>query len=415
MLKGAIFSLHDVLVKQGTIDGALFDETLRLLRYLKMRGVEPVFISNHDWTVTSPGKEQPFRTLLEERLGPVSYFVGGHQGMPYKPRADSTGHILAAKGWQKNEAIYVGNTPDDMKTAANGGLLFVNAMWHGAASPYGFQFESPRDVARFIDCLCLGLTGWFWALEQSGLRVYALAPFTTLSPKYAQAHAYSENAKATSKHGAGDASFWGRLLAARIYFSGLADEIDYITAYPGHAPTSNLTVIGQALNILGQSLRKSYLPDLIVRHSKAIKSQTARASGGSVGLDNQLNTICLNPAPTRGVGGKPYKSPPTRGGKCVLVVDDICTEGNSFEAARAYLRAAGAQAICVSWLKTINTDYRAIWPAYQPFNPYVVQTFPAPISTTTHWFSSAISSIAAPSDLAEIYGRYFSWDWPSGI
>src|SRR3546814_10383375 len=79
------------------------------------------------------------------------------------------------------------------------------------------------------------------------------------------------NAKATSKDGAGDAKFWGRLLAARIYFSGLVDEIDYITAYPGHSPTSNETVISEALNILGQSLRKSYLPDLILRHPKAVK------------------------------------------------------------------------------------------------------------------------------------------------
>lgn len=415
MLKGAIFSLHDVLVRQGTIDGALFEETLRLLRYLKMRGVEPVFISNHDWTVTTPGKAQPFRTLLEERLGPVSYFTGGRDGMPYKPRADSTAHILAAKGWQKNEVLYVGNTTDDMKTAANGGLLFVNAMWHGVASPYGFQFESPRDVARFVDCLCLGLTGWFWALSQGDLRVYALAPFTTLSPKYAQAHAYSENAKATSKHGAGDANFWGRLLAARIYFSGLADEIDYITAYPGHSPTSNQTVIGEALNILGQSLRKSYLPNLILRHSKAVKSQSARAAGSSVGLDNQLNTIRLNVSPTRGVDGKPYRSPPARGGKRVLVVDDICTEGNSFEAARAYLAAAGAKAVCVSWLKTINTDYRAVSLPFPPFVPYVANTFPTTIQAATHSYSSAISSHAAPNDLADVYNRHFAWDWPTGV
>ena len=415
MLKGAIFSLHDVLVTKGTINAPLFEETLRLLCYLKARGVEPVFIGNHDWAVTSLGQSKPFRTLLEERLGPISYYIGGQNGMPYKPRADSTAHILSEKGWQRNEVLYVGNTTDDMKTAANGGLMFVNVMWHGVASPYGFQFDSPRDVARFVDCICLGLDGWFWALEQGDLRVYALAPFTTLSPRYAQAHAYSENAKATSKHGAGDANFWGRLLAARIYFSGLADEIDYITAYPGHAPTSNATVISEALNILGQSLRKSYLPDLILRHTKAVKSQTARASGGSVGLDNQLNTIRLNPAPVRGVGGKPYKSPPARGGKRVLVIDDICTEGNSFEGARAYLRAAGAQTVCVSWLKTINKDYRAVSPAFGPFNPYIAQTFPTPIATTTHWYSSAISSHAAPTDLADVYNRYFSWAWPADI
>ncbi|MES2056273.1 MAG: HAD family hydrolase [Pseudomonadota bacterium] len=414
MLKGAIFSLHDVLVKQGANDSVLFDETLRLLRYLKARGVEPVFVSNHDWTFTADGKALPFRTLLEERLGPVSYYIGGQGGMPYKPRANASAFILAAKGWQKHEAIYVGNTTDDMKTAANGGLLFLNAMWHATASPYGFQFASPLDIARFIDCLCLGLDGWFWKLENGALRVYALAPFTTLSPKYAQAHAYSENAKATSKHGAGDANFWGRLLAARVYFSGLGGEIDYITAYPGHAPTSNQTVIADALNILGQSLRKSYLPDLIIRHSKAVKSQTARASGGSVGLDNQLNTIRLNPAPKRGVDGNPYKSPPARGGKTVLLIDDICTEGNSFEAGRAYLAAAGAKTICLSWLKTINTDYRAVSPAFGPFNPYMAHTFPTPIASQSHWYSSAISAHGAPTDLAEVYNRYFKWAWPTG-
>src|SRR3546814_20064492 len=105
--------------------------------------------------------------------------------------------------------------------------------------------------------------------------------------------------------------------------------------------SSDLTVISEALNILGQSLRKSYLPDLILHHTKAVQSQTARASGGSVGLDHQLNTIRLNPAPVRGVGGTPYRSPPARGRRRILVVDALCTEGNSVESAQADLRAAG--------------------------------------------------------------------------
>jgi hypothetical protein len=415
MLKGAIFSLQDVLVKQGTMDGGLFEETVKLLRYLKGRGVEPVFISNHDWTVSSAGTNKPFRSVLEDQLGPVSYYIGGRDGVPYKPRADSTGHILVEKGWTKREVLYVGNTQDDMKTAANGGLLFVNAMWHGVASPYGFQFESPLDVARFIDCLCLGLDGWFWELEQGPLRVYAMAPFTTMSARYAQAHAYSANAKATSKDGTGDANFWGRLLAARVYFSGLVDEINYIAAYPGHAPTSKPTVIADALNILGQSLRKSYLPDLLIRHTKAVKSQTARASGGSVGIDNQLTTIKLNPAPSRGVGGAPYQAMPVKTGKTVMLVDDICTEGNSFEAGRAFIGATGASTICLSWLKTINSDYRTVASPLKILNPYAPQVVKRPITTTMHWYSSAISSHAAPTDLADVYHRYFKWTWPTGL
>jgi hypothetical protein len=415
MLKGAIFSLHDVLVKQGAIDGPLFSETVKLLRYLKRRGVEPIFISNHRWVVSSAGVNKPFRSLLEEQLGPVSYYIGGEDGMPYKPRADSTGHILSEKGWSKREVLYVGNTQNDMRTAANGGLMFVNAMWYNMASPYGFQFASPLDVARFIDCLCLGLDGWFWALERGKLRVYSMAPFTTMSAKYARAHAYSASARTTSKGGAGDANFWGRLLAARVYLSGLVDEINYITAYPGHAPTSKPTVIADALNILGQCLRKSFLPDLLIRHTKAVKSQTARASGGRVGVENQLTTMKLNPAPARGMGGRPYKSMPLKTGKTVLLVDDFCTEGNSFEAGRALIGATGAATICLSWLKTINSDYREVAPPLTITDPYVPQAIISPITTTTHWYSTLISSHAAQIDLADLYDRYFNWRWPAGL
>src|SRR3546814_14741433 len=97
VLKGAIFSLHDVLVTKGTINAPLFEETLRLLRYLKARGVEPVFIGNHDWTVTSPDTSKPFRTLLEERPGPVSYFIGGPNGKPVTTPPESTHPIRPDK------------------------------------------------------------------------------------------------------------------------------------------------------------------------------------------------------------------------------------------------------------------------------------------------------------------------------
>ncbi|OHD04531.1 MAG: hypothetical protein A2095_02670 [Sphingomonadales bacterium GWF1_63_6] len=415
MLKGVIFSLHDVLLKEGAIDAALFDETIRLLRFLPSRSVKPVFIGNHDWTVTSKGQSRPFRELLEERIGPVGYYVAGRDGMPYKPKADATAHVQADQGWDRREVIYVGNSPNDMKTAANGRLMFLNAMWHSNATPYGFQFNSPLDIARFVDCLCLGLKDWFWALEKDDLRVYALAPFTTMSARYAQAHAYSENARSTSKHGIGDANFWGRLLIARVYFSGLVDEIDYIAAYPGHAPDSKPTVIADALNILGQSQRKSYMPDLVVRHKKAVKSQTARSSGGSVGVENQVNTIMLNRTPTRGVAGPTYKNPPVRAGKTVLLVDDICTEGNSFEAGRAFIDATGARTICLSWLKTINTDYRAIVRPIPSIDPYRPVTGSGSIATTPHGYSSAIRTAGATTDLAAIHNRYSSWAWPEGI
>lgn len=178
MLKGIIFSLRDVLTKSGPVDAVLLQETLKLLRFLKQRSVTPVFAGNHDWTVMNhaTGKSRRFQEVLEDYLGPVSFYLGGRAGMPYKPRAGAVAHILTDQGWTRREVLYVGNSDNDMKTARNGGVLFLNAVWHGEASPYGYRFESPRDIARFIDCLCLGLHNWFWALEKGDLRVYALAP-----------------------------------------------------------------------------------------------------------------------------------------------------------------------------------------------------------------------------------------------
>lgn len=414
MLKGVIFSLHDVLTKEGPMDGALLAETFRLLKYLKQRGVEPVFITNHDWNVkdNSTGSVKPFRQILEAELGPVGYYVGGVDGMPYKPQAAATAFVLEAKGWGSREAVFVGNSEIDMRTASTGKLMFLNATWHGAATPYGFQFSSPLDVARFVDCLCLGLGGWFWALNDGPLRVYSMAPFSTLSSQYLQAHAYSANAKATAKSGMGDPTFWGRLLVACVYFSGLVDEIDYITAYPGHAPDSKPTVIADALNILGGSLRKSYMPDLLIRHQKAMKSQTARSSGGSVDVSNQLTTIRLNPAPQRGLTGKKYKSLPVKTGKTVLLIDDFCTEGNSFEAGRAFINATGAKTICLSWLKTINSNYRAISPPLINLNPFTAVATCPPLKTKVYGYTDAIVSHSAQINLDEVYQRYFHWAWP---
>ena len=103
---------------------------------------------------------------------------------------------------------------------------------------------------------------------------------------------------------------------------------------------------------------------------------------------------------------------PVRWGKTVLLVDDFCTEGNSFEAGRAFINATGAKTICLSWLKTIKTDYRAISPPITIKNPYRAT---APVSVPTaklYGYNGAIVSHAAQVDLADVYDRYFKWEWP---
>jgi hypothetical protein len=118
------------------------------------------------------------------------------------------------------------------------------------------------------------------------------------------------------------------------------------------------------------SLQRRHLPNLILRHTAARKSQTARTSGLVVDHLNQLNMIHLNKHPVKDKQGRTYVSSPLKAGKTVLVVDDFCTEGNSFEAARAYIERTGARTICLCWLKTINSDYRVITKAPSIVDPY---------------------------------------------
>lgn len=415
-LKGVIFSLYGVLAKDGTIDPALYEETLRLLKYLKQRGVQPVFATNHDWTMKQRGRNRRFEDVLAEQVGGVPFHIAERGTMGWKPRAEAVESILAAHGWSRREVLYVGHSDDDMRTASNGRVLFLNALWHGEASPYGFQFGSPKDVARFIDCFCLGLDDWFWAVEDGNLRVYALAPFTTMSQSLTVAHAYSEDARATAKGGGHNATFWGRLLAARLYFSGLVDEIHFVTSYPGHSAASKPSVVEDSLSILAGSLRKTYLPDLIVRHTTAQKSQAARTAGREVGIENQLHTIHLNRAPRRGIQGQAYKSPPLTSGKTVLVVDDFCTQGNSLEAARALVEATGARIIGLSWLKTINRDYNAVvgqLPIRDPYAP--LPTSPSHVDLKAYAYPRCITNLGAAADLAQLRRRYANWEWPPEV
>jgi hypothetical protein len=145
-----------------------------------------------------------------------------------------------------------------------------------------------------------------------------------------------------------------------------------------------------------------------------MKSQTARSSGGSVDVVNQLTTIRLNSAPQRGLTGKVYRSPPVRGGKTVLLVDDFCTEGNSFEAGSAFINATGAKTICLSWLKTINTQYRALSKPLAKFDPYSPLVLKGPLETKIYSYSGAIASRTAQINLDDIYQRYYEWAWPPG-
>lgn len=415
-LKGVIFSLRDVVVKSGPggYNPAILEELGKLIGWLQSVGLTPVFVGNDRWTVEhADGTSEDFQDLMTKKWGNFNWFIAENCPMPYKPQRAAMEYVLNQMGWEKHEAVYVGNTDDDMKTSRNGGLLFLNALWHGETNEYGFQFDSPKDIARYIDCFYVGIDNWFWAIEKDDLRVFALAPFSTMSAKYNDAHGYSYHARKTAKNGGGDSVFWGRLLASSAYLSGLANEISYVTSYPGHSTQSGTPSVNEALSIFADCVQAKLIPDVFIRHISAQKSQSARIAGKVVGHKNQIDTIHLNPSPTKNKRGDKYKAPPLKAGKTILVVDDFCTAGNSFEAARAYVLATGAKIVCLSWLKTINTDYQEIDPMVTVQTPYVPNKVAYEPAHTSHCFSSDIVDASATSDLNDVFSKYYNWDWPT--
>lgn len=405
MLKGVILSIEDTLCPQGELDQTVFNEVTNLIRYLTKKNIQFVVFTNRKWTYN---KTDSLERKLKEEWGEFPYFCrADNTSIPPKPRTAATQYILNAMGWQSNEVVYIGSSENDMRTAVNGGLLFFRATWWANKTDYGFEFDSPKDIARFIDTFCLRDHLWCHQIHDGDFEFYALAPFSTMKQEY---NLYSGDARAAAKHGQGHPNFWIGALVSSLYFSGIHSKIDYIAVYPGHEAGSGNIIMDEAISVFGKCFRKKYLPDLILRHTTATKSQTAKAKGFVLDHTNQLNTIRLNKTPQKS-NGEVYVNPPLSKGKRVLLIDDICTRGYSLESARAYIEQTGSKVIMATWLKTINTDIQSIG-KLSDFDPYKPNTFSnIPIRKTYNYAANILDHLA-PGELTKQFSAFTNWEWP---
>lgn len=410
-LKAVIFGVRDVLAQQGTVDEKIFRQTGRLMRFLNQKGIKVVTVGNSKWTVTDDdGEKQPFHDAIAELWGvDIPAYIYGEDGFPAKQSTAALEHIREQNGWQANETLYVGNSVADMRSAVNGSTLFLNATWYGENTEYGFKLATPKEVARFIDVFCLREHWWFFSIEEEGLSVYSLAPFTTYTGE-AEKH-YSKNFISTVKKELGeeeDVQFWAKYLCTSLYFSGVYEDVSYITRYPGHRKGSFPPVLSESMSIFAKCFRGKYLSDLIIRHTQAMESKKNR---DTVCFDTQLNTIHVNELPEKSPG-KAFVKSPLNGKKTVLVLDDIITEGYSLEAARAYIEATGAKVICVSLLKTLNRDYHQIQPLDFEKRQYGPCNFEGVHHLKTFGYRRHIADRDAPTDLSNRLKQYMDWSWP---
>lgn len=402
-LKCVIFGDRDVIKK----DDDIFPIIKRLIKFLIKKNITPIILSN-DKTQERLDLEKE----LQEEYPELVWIIADRDGTPRKANPESVKWVLRNYDFKSYEAIMLGNSDNDMKVAVNSGLLFANASWYGKKTNYGFEFKKPYEVARFVDIFCLRETLWGYTIDLEGLEYYALGIYGTKEEQYD----YSHDARDAAKLGRGHPDFWINYLLSAVYFSGLHKDIDYIAPYPGHSQGSTPTVMEKTIVTFAKCFRKKYLKDLIVRHTTADKSASARYQrrGGELDHLNQLNTIKLNPSPLK-TETERYKKSPLQAGKTVLIIDDFCTQGYSLEAARAYIEQTGANVICLSLLKTICRNYDQIQSIRQ-FSPFAQQTFSSPeIKTIQHSYQDYISSSSAHVEIRQKLKDYDEWERKYGL
>ncbi|MCR5276077.1 MAG: HAD-IA family hydrolase [Bacteroidales bacterium] len=115
-----------------------------LLRDLQARGVRLAVASNK----FQAGTETLVRGLFPDiRFAAV---LGDREGHPLKPDPEIVGEVLRACGCRRVEAVMVGDSPTDMKTAVNGGIdgIAVNWGYRQMAGETGFPVAGTSEALR---------------------------------------------------------------------------------------------------------------------------------------------------------------------------------------------------------------------------------------------------------------------------
>lgn len=99
-----------------------YDGVFELLSQLKERGFRTAVISNKYDGAVRELADLYFSGLLDEA-------IGESQKVRKKPAPDGINEVLARFGYQKEDAIYVGDSDVDVQTAKNAGMFCVGAAW----------------------------------------------------------------------------------------------------------------------------------------------------------------------------------------------------------------------------------------------------------------------------------------------
>ena len=121
-----------------------------LLRRLKARGVKMAIVSNKYHEAVQELKEMYFKEYL-------SVAIGEKEGIRKKPAPDTVIEALRELEITKEQAVYVGDSDVDLKTAANSGMDCLSVTWgfrtkeELLAAGATVMINDPEEILRFVN------------------------------------------------------------------------------------------------------------------------------------------------------------------------------------------------------------------------------------------------------------------------
>lgn len=121
-----------------------------LLQRLKARGVKMAIVSNKYHEAVQELKEMYFKEYL-------SVAIGEKEGVRKKPAPDTVIEALRELEITKEQAVYVGDSDVDLKTAANSGMDCLSVTWgfrtkeELLAAGATVMINDPEEILRFAN------------------------------------------------------------------------------------------------------------------------------------------------------------------------------------------------------------------------------------------------------------------------
>ena len=131
---------EDKQADDALIDSALADFKAYYTAHIDVHtrpypGMQEVVTSLHEAGVQMAVASNKFQEGAEYLIRkffpgiPFAAVLGNRPGFPLKPDPEIVGEVLRRTGIRPEDAVLVGDSPTDMKTAANGGIASIAVTW----------------------------------------------------------------------------------------------------------------------------------------------------------------------------------------------------------------------------------------------------------------------------------------------